>query len=320
MTRKLFKVSGVAALCALIVQVAAGCGDDDNAVRNTIDGGTIDTGTTPPVDSGGGNDAGQDAGPKAVSIKFKAKVGTQDFKCGTAYPNQGSTMDTVEPRDLRFFVQDVKLVTAEGTEVPITLDARPPFQTPELTLLDFEDGTGRCSNGNAELNDVVTGTVPPGNYTGLVFSNGVPAALNHSDPATATAPLTAGGMTWSWLSGRLFIKAEMASTSADGGVGLLHLGSTACTNGLGDGGSNDSTKPPTTACARSNRNVVRLTEFDPAVNVVVFDVATLFASSDLTASSLCHSGGPACPPLFAAVGVDIDAGTPLATVPVFRKE
>lgn len=320
MIRKLSKVSGAAALAMMLVQSLGGCGDDDNAVRTTLDGGGTDTGTTPPVDSGGGGDAAQDAGPRSVTIKFKAKVGTQDFSCGTTYANQGSTMDTVEPRDLRFFVQDVKLVTSGGTEVPVTLAARAPFQTPEVALLDFEDGTGRCSNGNPELNDVITGTVPPGDYTGLVFSNGVPAALNHSDPATATAPLTAGGMTWSWLSGRLFIKAEMASTSQDGGAGLLHLGSTACTNGLGDGGSNDSTKPPSTACARSNRNLVKLTAFDPAVNVVVFDVATLFASSDLKAASLCHSGGPACPPLFAAVGVDIDGGTPLANVPVFRRE
>jgi len=321
MNKKLARVSGLAAICSLAAHLVYGCSDDD-AVRPSSDaGGGSDTGAT-LVDSGGPHEdaAPTDAGAKTVSIKFKAKVGTQDFKCGTTYANQGSTMDTVEPRDLRFFVQDVKLVTADGKETPVTLAARPPWQTPDVALLDFEDGTGRCANGNAELNGEVIGTVPSGSYTGVVFSNGVPAALNHSDPATATAPLSAGGMTWSWLSGRLFIKAEMASTSADGGVGLLHLGSTGCTNALDDGGTSDSTKPPSMACSRSNRNLVKLSGFDPEVNVVVFDVAALFANSDLTAASLCHSSGPACPPMFTAVGVDIDGGAPLSTVPVFRVE
>jgi uncharacterized repeat protein (TIGR04052 family) len=253
-----------------------------------------------------------------VTIKFKASVGTQAFKCGTTYPNQGSTNDSVEPRDLRFFVQDVKLLDATGKQTPVVLDARAPWQTKDVALLDFEDGTGKCANGNPELNDQITGTVPPGTYTGIVFTNGVPASLNHIDPATEVAPLSAGGMTWGWLLGHLFIKAEMASTSADGGIGLLHLGSVGCTNSP-DGGD-DYAKGPTMACSQGNRNVVKLTSFSAATNVIVLDVKTLFASTDLTTPSQCHSGGPACPPLFSGVGLDFDGGAPLPTAPAFRVE
>ena len=219
MKQKLSRVSGLAAICALVVQVLEGCGDDDNAVRTGIDGGPADTGTTPVADSGGdgGGDASVDGGPKDVVIKFKAKVGAETFKCGTTYQNQGTPSGPAEPSDLRLFVQDVKLVRTDGTEVPVTIAPRAPWQTADVALLDFEDGTGKCSNGNPELNDQITGTVPAGTYNGISFTNGVPVAINHADPATAPAPLTAGGMTWGWLLGHIFVKAELASTSTDGG-------------------------------------------------------------------------------------------------------
>lgn len=309
----------VAAALGLSVSLLIACGDDDNTPLAKPDGGGTADSTAPKPDGTATNDAAPDAGPTPVSIKFKAKVGTQDFKCGTTYTAQGTTNDTVEPRDLRFFVQDLKLVTSAGQEVPVQIDVRSPWQTADVALLDFEDGTGKCNNGNPELNSEVTGKVPSGTYTGIVFTNGVPAALNHLDPATLPAPLTAGGMTWGWLFGHLFIKAEMSSTSADGGIGLLHLGSVGCANSL-DGGEDDFNKGPTMACSRPHRNVVKLTGYNPSTSTIVLDVKTLFAGTDTTQSSQCHSGGPACPPLFQAVGLDIDGGAPMSTAPAFRVE
>ncbi|WP_371441460.1 MbnP family protein [Methylosinus sp. R-45379] len=61
----------------------------------------------------------------------------------------------------------------------------------------------------------MTGGVPAGKYKGLVFTVGVPSlakdaqgndvALNHSNLATAPAPLDVQGMNWGWQAGRKFI-------------------------------------------------------------------------------------------------------------------
>lgn len=326
MNRSWMRVGTLAATIGLFLYGAVACGDDDGAGPTPgSDGGSssgssgTDAGPSDPIDADVTEDAAPDAGAIGVSLKFKAKVGDQDFKCGTTYPNQGTKNDTIEPRDLRFFVQDVKLVDGAGNEVPVTLEARAPWQTTDVALLDFEDGTGKCSNGNAELNDTVTGTVPAGTYTGIVFSNGVPEKLNHVDPATEPAPLSAGGMTWGWLLGHLFIKAEVASTTSDGGLGLLHLGSVGCSNDAGAGGD-DYNKGPPAPCSQPNRNLVKLTGFDPTKNVVVLDVKTVFASTDLSEASMCHSMGAACPPLFTSVGLEYEDGARMPTAPAFRVE
>lgn len=319
MNRTISRAAFVAVALSASVYGIVACDNDGNALPpGAGDAGTGTDATTPPQNEGGTDSAPADAGSIPVTLTFKAKVGAADFKCGQTYANQGTPADTVEPRDLRFFVQDVKLVDSAGREVPVTLDARSPWQTADVALLDFEDGTGKCANGNPELNDKVTGTVPAGTYTGVNFTNGVPAAINHKDPASEPAPLSAGGMTWGWLLGHLFIKAEMASTSNDGGLGLFHLGSVGCTNDP-DGGD-DFNKGPTSPCSQPNRNLVKLTGFDPATKKIVLDVGTLFSGSDLTTMSMCHSGGPACPPLFANVGLDFDGGARLGTAPAFKVE
>lgn len=324
MNRSWTRAGSLSVALGLFLYGAVACSDDDSATpAPSVDGGGgggTDSGPSGKTDADVKEDAATaDAGSVSVSLKFKAKVGDKDFKCGTTYTNQGTKNDTIEPRDLRFFVQDVKLVDGAGNEVPVTLDARSPWQTPDVALLDFEDATGKCTNGNAELNDTVTGTVPAGTYTGIVFTNGVPASLNHLDPAGEKAPLSAGGMTWGWLLGHLFIKAEVASTTSDGGIGLLHLGSVGCANDAGAAGD-DFNKAPTAPCSQPNRNLVKLTGFDASKNVIVLDVKTMFASTDLSAPSMCHSMGDSCPPLFSSVGLKYEDGARLATAPAFRVE
>src|SRR5262245_4168966 len=70
----------------------------------------------------GARDAGADAALQSVTVTFKAKVGQADFACGRSYSNQGSSAIRAQPKDLRFYVQDVKLSTSSGTEVPVVFD------------------------------------------------------------------------------------------------------------------------------------------------------------------------------------------------------
>ena len=266
-------------------------GDDASALADTglvgngdagniVDAGPPDA-TSSSTSDGAVADAGSDGGPVHVSLQFKAMVGAQAFACGTTYTGQGVTSVSVTPQDFRFYVQDVKLINAAGNEVPVTLDTRTPWQTPDMALLDFENGTGACAaKGNSDMNTVVTGSVPPGTYSGIVFSNGVPDSLDHADPLNAPAPLQPAPMSWGWLYGYKFIKAEVAATGtptgdAAPGLGLFHLGSTDCTNAT-DGGTDDFTSGPLAACGQPNRNVVRLTGYTLGSSVIVADIGAIF--------------------------------------------
>jgi uncharacterized repeat protein (TIGR04052 family) len=150
-----------------------------------------------------------------VSIRFKAEVLGEDFACGRTYTGVGTTKTTeVTPTDLRFFVQKLRLINAAGEEVPVSVATRAPWQESSISLIDFENGQGDCGSGNAGTNDVITGTVPAGSYTGVAFSTSLPPELNHGDPATAPAPLrNAPGTLWAWLSGYKFLLAEMMQVS-----------------------------------------------------------------------------------------------------------
>jgi uncharacterized repeat protein (TIGR04052 family) len=264
----------------------------------------------------GGSSTG---GTVPVTIRFKAKVGSSDFACGQNYTNVGTPGATVTPADFRTFVQDVMLIRNDGTEVPVQLDARAPWQTASVALLDFENGQGRCSGeGNAETNTTITGTVPAGTYSGLSFVNGVPEDLNHDDPTTFTPPLsTYSAFSWGWLSGFRFVKAELVQAVAAGSVfgsGLAHVGSTSCTGTPSAG---------TVVCTKPNRNKIVLSHFDAATTTVIADIGAIFAGSNLGDSANvadCHSGGSFCTPMFGALGITFATGLPASTQTAYRVE
>jgi uncharacterized repeat protein (TIGR04052 family) len=269
------------------------------------------------VDAGardGGGDATTDASaPRSVTIRFKAEVSGQDFACGRNYTGQGSSAVEATPTDFRFFVQDLRLINALGADVPVLMNERARWQTPDVALIDFEDGQGSCFSGNEATNFIITGSVPAGQYTGVAFRNGIPAQLNHGDPAAAPAPLkNAPGTLWSWQAGYKFLIAELQQVVPSGqipGLGLVHVGSSACTGNAQQGA---------VTCARPNRSEIRLSAFDPEVNQIVVDLGTIHAQTDISQDSQCHSAGTTCPAPFAAVGVDFSTGQPLATYPAFH--
>jgi uncharacterized repeat protein (TIGR04052 family) len=236
-----------------------------------------------------------------VEIRFRATVGNEDLACGRSYANVGTSKSTITPRDFRFYVHQVRLIDAAGRETPLQLKQDDKWQLDDVALLDFENATGACGNGNPDLNTVVAGTVPAGDYRGLRFVLGVPFEKNHTDPLTQPSPLNLTAMAWSWNGGRKFARLDFSSTGAPRGY-AIHLGSTGC---VPDETSN--TVPA--KCSAPNRVGVYLPEFVPAKDVVVADLGALLADSNVDEAgkmmSGCMSGPetPACGPLFLHLGL-----------------
>jgi uncharacterized repeat protein (TIGR04052 family) len=290
-----------------------GCGDDDRA----HDAGVIDAG--PGIDAGdldaGDEDAGGiDGGDTIpVSLQFAARIGDADFACGDSY-TLGTADTELTGADFRFYISEVRLVTSDGAEVPVTLDDDGMFQQGDVALLDFEDGSGPCASGNSAMRSEVTGTVPAGSYEELRFTLGVPFALNHSDAATAEPPLNVSGMFWVWQGGRKFLRIDLAGETPYN----VHLGSTVCM-------SSGPTAPPTEACGRPNRATVQLEGFDLESSVILADLETLVMDADLTANTAASPPGcqsfPSdaedCGPIFPRLGVDYETGMPTSSAQSF---
>ncbi len=268
-----------------------------------------------------------------VEINFAADLGGQPFSCAETYDGLGATGAPVQVLDYRLFVAEPALITADGTQVPITLDQDGAWQVENIALLDFENATGSCTNGTAAENTTIRGTVPEGDYVGLSFLVGVPFDWNHGDPTVAPSPLNLTAMFWNWRGGYKFIKFETSPAMADGmnmaaethseggdhgGHGgdasgwFLHLGSTMCA-------SASRTEAPEAPCKNPNTMAISLDGFDPATDTVVIDPAPVIAGADLTMNTPETSPGcmsftddPDCDTVFPKLGLsfnDIAAGT-----------
>lgn len=260
-------------------------------------------------------------------IVFSGKVGEKAFSCDEKYLGLGVSGALVMPQDFRFYVSDVRLLTKQNEEVPVELLAEAPWQTPEVALVDFENGTHACAkNGNPETNVRLTGSVPKGEYVGVVFSLSVPEELNHEDPALAPEPLQVTAMQWSWLMGYKFMRAEVAPMSAhdhgEGGAGgaasdheapdghaldsQFHLGSLACQQN---------------SCDKPNRSEIRFDSFNPETQTITADLAEIMKQVDLTLANHCH-GAPhdACNSFYASVGLDYETGESTGEQSAFRVE
>jgi uncharacterized repeat protein (TIGR04052 family) len=257
---------------------------------------------------GGGSD---DESPQAVTLEFAAYSGSTAVACGTPVTALGSGSVTAQIKDFRFYVSNVKLLKADGSEVPLTLGANDDWNLTSgsngLTLIDLEDATGSCAGGTTATNATIKGTVPAGTYTGVKLTMGVPFALNHSDYATATKPLDIQAMAWSWQSGRKFAKIEVTDPAGVPGTWAsntfnFHLGSTGCTGNPANG--------ETVACVAPNRMDFQFASFNPAAQKIAVDVQALVAGTNITVNQAgapgCMSGGtdPECLRVFEALAID----------------
>lgn len=274
-----------------------------------------------------------------IEIPFAAQIGGQPFSCSATYADIGTTKSTVQVADFRVYVSNFRLLGAEGTEVPVTLENDGTWQLDGTALLDFEDATGACSNGTAETNRIVRGTVPEGEYAGLLFDIGVPFAQNHGDPTLSASPLNLTAMFWSWQAGYKFIKIDMATSGqplpppmkaemASGDMAeqaesamdmsapmgwMIHLGSTGCA-------SASQTTAPTEACANPNRMAVQFDMFMPGMagmDRIVLDPAPVLAAANVDVNAMntmpgcmAFPGDADCPPVMAALGLAYEGAAP----------
>jgi uncharacterized repeat protein (TIGR04052 family) len=252
-----------------------------------------------------------------ILVRFAAEVGAVPFACGQSYSGVGSSSATITPADFRLYLSAIALLDAEGRAVPLTLVQDGVWQYEDVVLLDFEDGSGPCQNGNAPTNTSIRGSVPDGDYRGLQFTLGLPFALNHADNLLAASPLNLSAMFWNWQGGYRFFKVDLAGmggtmmhgAAAAGGHGagggfLVHLGSTGCASAA-------STAAPAAACANPNVVSVSFPVFDTATDSVAVDLADLLQFSDLKVNTPetppgCMSGvtDPDCVNVFRGFGLD----------------
>ena len=232
---------------------------------------------------------------------FAPTLGGEAFTCGQPQPWRGREITLA---DLRFFVHDVRLVAADGTETPAAIDPVNDFHTPDVAMIDLADGTGSCSGAEGASNAQLHLRAPEGDYTALRFRLGVPFALNHADPALAPPPLDQLAMHWGWRSGYRFIKFD-----ADWGEDhvLIHFGSTGC-------------EGPTRAIERCTRPCRANAMADiNAERTIAVELSGFFGDAEPTAlNCMAAPGTPACTPVLETLALDDATCEPNGTTTVFR--
>ncbi|MEO1295898.1 MAG: MbnP family copper-binding protein [Cyanobacteria bacterium J06636_16] len=226
---------------------------------------------------------------QTVTLQFEGMVADEPFACGQAY-ELGSPATPMTPLDFRFYVSEVALIDTDGNEVPLILEQDGKWQHQNVALIDFEDKSGACTNGTEETRAEVIGAVPAGDYAGVKFTLGVPFGLNHVDSTLAPSPLNLTSMWWNWNFGYKFARidlspaAETAQAASDDNAAhgkqhaeefngfAIHLGSVGC--------QMDATQAPV-VCSLPNRSEVIFTDFDPATDVIVADLAALVSQTNL---------------------------------------
>jgi uncharacterized repeat protein (TIGR04052 family) len=244
-----------------------------------------------------------------VEIHFAAKVGSAPFVCGREYAGLGVSRAAASASEFMLYVTAVRLLRADGTEVPVALTADGTWQRDNTALIDFAGGgVGTdCTNASPDTNTVLRGTIAaPGEFTGIRFVLGVPFAQNHQDQATAESPFSSSRMFWSWNGGYKFVRLDLAAAAHKGGW-FVHLGSVGCTPAGGP-----AIVP--TSCREPNAPTITLTGFDPLRSPIIADAALLVAHSDLTATRGCMSNraSPGCPGVLRGFGVMPDASGSVA--------
>lgn len=126
-----------------------------------------------------------------VELKVSLKVGDKPMFYHEVYQTPQGQKYQIDL--LKFFISDVALVKADGSEVKI----------PGLVLANFEKGTP------PQDITVMKFDAPAGKYVGIRFDVGVPREQNYLDASLQKAPLgVESGMYWAWNPGYIFYRLE----------------------------------------------------------------------------------------------------------------
>jgi len=276
---------------------------------------------------GDSDNRGTGNGVLTVQIPVKAIANGVQLDCDAALTGLGTAGTDARLLDARFYLHDVALVAADGSQDLITLDAN-EWQAHNLVLIDFQNRADNCGGEPKPTHALISGTVPDTGktYVGLKFVMGVPEALNHQNQTAATAPLNIPSLFWSWQSGYKFLRLDVAPVGGiirPGNAGFsattwnIHLGSTDC--------SGDPQAGAVVSCSRLNRANVVLTPYALG-QTLVFDYAALVAATnlgiDMAGPAGCMSGlsDPECQALFERLGIDFSSGLAKDGQAVFRIE
>jgi uncharacterized repeat protein (TIGR04052 family) len=234
-----------------------------------------------------------EVGTRTFTLRFAGEVGDEGFDCRKRYEGVGASSSSVRVTDLRFYVHDVALRTADGASHALALASAAPWQDGTVALVDLEDAAETCAElGTAATNAVVTGDAPDLDYTGVSFAIGVPAERNHPEELAAP-PLDEPTMFRNATAGFWFFRTGFTSSGQPDGWPVW-IGSAGCTV--------DGSGTPT--CTAEDVVTFSLDGFDPDASTIVVDVGELVRRADLE-----HNGanpGPAGPPGCQSVPNDTD--------------
>lgn len=142
------------------------------------------------------------------------------------------------------------------------------WQQPQLVLL------GTDCQGNSNWQVQFAKPLPAGQ---LSFTLGLPFAVNHQNPLSASPPLNHGELFWSWQLGYKFLRLDLQGP--DHGW-AFHLGSTGCQ-------SASVLRPPSQPCRAAN--TVKVTLDHQGGQSLQLDLALLLNHVSLAADSSCMS-------------------------------
>jgi uncharacterized repeat protein (TIGR04052 family) len=237
-----------------------------------------------------------------VTLNFLAKVGSADFACGTTYTGAnsvGTNNTDLVAKDFRFYINDIRLVKADNSEVSLSLNQDGTWQYEGVALLDFENGSGICASTTGPttaMNSQVKGTIAQTNgvaYTKIKFRLGIPLSLNHLDTGSAPAPLNVSALYWAWTSGRKFARLDFNTSGGGYDTGFnVHLGSVNCT-GTTPVSSNVDCNTPNRAEITLNIPAGSQTDLTGLSNMrIVADLRAIL--QDLALGTADQGGAPGC--------------------------
>ena len=197
---------------------------------------------------------------------------------------------------LSFYLSDPHLISANGGETPLQLDAESLWQSQRTALISLaeECSPSRDHGGNSRL----MGTGASGDFQYLEFSLGVPFELNHVNPLEAEVPLDVPTMFWVWQTGYKFMRYDIE------GQWSFHLGSTGCH-------SASAVRAPARPCEQPNLARIRVPISDPSQARIGVDLHALISGIDTLEADNCveaYRQDPSCQMLVERLGLDAETG------------